>query len=90
MSSRTGYNNATANPSSGYSGIQEHSGMLHSFLEHATVLVFPLVFGLNLHWASSRLYELELLWLMALAIPLGVVGGDLVSNRSLGGGHLRF
>ena len=80
MSSRTGYNNAKAKPSSGYSGIQGHSGMLHSFLEHASVFVFPLVFGLNLHWASSRLYELELLWLMALAIPLGVVGGDLVSG----------
>jgi hypothetical protein len=80
MSSRAGNNNATANPSSGYSGIEEHSGPLHSFLEHATVLTFPVVFTLNLHWASSRLYELELLWLLALAVPLGVVGGDLVSG----------
>jgi len=68
------------NPSSGYSGIEEHSGPVHSLLEHTTLLMFPILFGLNLYWASSRLYELELLWLIALAIPLGVVGGDFVSG----------
>ncbi|HCX28389.1 MAG TPA: kua-ubiquitin conjugating enzyme hybrid localization domain protein [Blastocatellia bacterium] len=68
------------NPSSGYSGIEEHSGPWHSFLEYSTCLVFPVLFGLNVHWATARLYELELLWLVALAIPLGAVGGDLVSG----------
>ena len=68
------------NPSSGYSGVEEHSGPLHSFLEHITLLIFPVVFVLNLHWAGSRLYELELLWLVALAVPLGIVGGDFISG----------
>ena len=68
------------NPSSGYSGVEEHSGPLHSLLEHSTLLIFPVVFVLNLHWAGSRLYELELLWLVALAVPLGIVGGDFISG----------
>jgi len=76
----SGKNRGTSNHSSGYSGIQEHSGPLHSFLEHATLLIFPVVFIINLHWASVRLYELELLWLVALAIPLGILAGDLVSG----------
>ncbi len=80
MSASSGNNNATLSSSSGYSGIEEHSGPLHSFLEHATVLIFPIVLVLNLHWASSRLYKLELLWLLALAIPLGVLLGDFISG----------
>jgi hypothetical protein len=80
MSAHPVHKNVTTNSSAGYSGVVEHSGPLHSFLEHATLLMFPILFGLNLHWASSRLYELELLWLIALAIPLGIVGGDFVSG----------
>jgi hypothetical protein len=80
MSASLGNNSVTRNSSSGYSGIQEHSGPLHSFLEHATLLIFPVVFSLNILWAGSRLYELQLLWLIALAIPLGVLGGDFVSG----------
>jgi hypothetical protein len=72
--------NGQSNSASGYSGIHEQSGPVHSFLEHATLLMFPILFGLNLYWASSRLYELGLLWLIALAIPLGVVGGDFISG----------
>jgi hypothetical protein len=72
-------NNATVS-SSDYSGIEEHSGPLHSFLEYSTSLFFPVLFVLNLHWAGSRLNELDLLWLLALAIPLGILGGDLVSG----------
>ncbi len=53
---------------------------MHSFLEYSTSIVFPVLFALNLHWAGSRLYELDLLWLIALAIPLGIIGGDLVSG----------
>jgi len=71
---------SSRNQSSGYSGIEEHSGPLHSFLEHTTLLLFPIVFALNIHWAGSRLYELELLWLVALAVPLGIVGGDFISG----------
>ena len=68
------------NPSSGYSGMEENSSPLHSFLEYSTSIIFPVLFALNLHWAGSRLYELELLWLVLLAIPLGLLGGDLVSG----------
>ncbi|MDQ2974023.1 MAG: fatty acid desaturase family protein [Acidobacteriota bacterium] len=67
-------------PPPGYSGIEEHSAPLHSFLEYSTSFIFPFLFGLNLYWAGARLYELELLWLVALAIPLGVLGGDFVSG----------
>jgi hypothetical protein len=65
---------------SGYSGIEEHSAPLHAFLEHATTYIFPLLFGLNVYWASTRLYELEQHWLFVLAVPIGVLGGDLVSG----------
>jgi hypothetical protein len=80
MPASVGNKNLRPNPSSGYSGVEEHSGPLHSFLEHSTLLIFPVVFVLNLHWAGSRLYELELLWLIALAVPLGIVGGDFISG----------
>lgn len=66
--------------SSGYSGVDEHSGPVHYFLEYSTSLIFPVLFALNLYWASARLYELDLLWLLALAAPLGIVGGDFVSG----------
>lgn len=80
MSASLGNNRVTTGTSPGYSGVVEHSGPLHSFLEHATLLIFPALFGLNLYWASSRLFELQLPWLIALAIPLGVIGGDFVSG----------
>lgn len=65
---------------SGYSGIEEHSTPLHSFLEHATTYTFPVVLLLNLYWASARLYELEWLWMLAIAIPLGLVASDFVTG----------
>src|SRR6267143_1353351 len=80
MSASLANNNSAPIASSDYSGIEEHSGPLHSFLEYATSVIFPVLFVLNLYWASSRLYELDLLWLIALTVPLGVIGGDLVSG----------
>ena len=80
MSASLANNNNAPGASSDYSGITEHSGPIHSFLEYSTSLIFPVLFALNLHWAGSLLYELELLGLIALAIPLGVLGGDLVSG----------
>ena len=70
----------TRNSSSGYSGMEGHSGPLHSFLEHSTLMIFPVVFALNLHLAGSRLYERELLWLVVLAVPIGIIGGDFMSG----------
>lgn len=66
--------------SSGYSGIEEHSAPLHSFLEHATTYSFPVLFVLNLSWASARLYELQQLWMVVLAIPFGLVLSDFVTG----------
>lgn len=68
------------NQTSGYSGIEEHSTPLHSFLEHVTLYLFPVLFLMNLYWASARLYELEWLWMLALAIPLGLVLSDFVTG----------
>jgi ubiquitin-conjugating enzyme E2 variant len=80
MSASSVDKNVTMNSSAGYSGAVEHSGPLHSLLEHVTVLIFPVMLALNLYWASSRLYELKLTWLLTLAIPLGVILGDFVSG----------
>jgi TMEM189-like protein len=80
MVASLGHRNSAPSSSSDYSGIEEHSAPLHAFLEYSTSLIFPFLFGLNVHWAGSRLYESELSWLLALAIPLGVVGGDFISG----------
>jgi len=60
--------------------LSEPSAPFHSFLEHSTLLLFPALFSLNLYFGLARLYELELLWLVALGIPLGLVFGDLVTG----------
>ncbi len=65
---------------SGYSGTEERSTPFHSFLEHATTYTFPVLFLINFYWGSARLIELELLWLLALAIPLGFVWSDFVTG----------
>ncbi|MEK6282104.1 MAG: fatty acid desaturase CarF family protein [Acidobacteriota bacterium] len=63
-----------------YSGIGEHSTPLHSFLEHITLFLFPILLGLNFYFGLARLHELELLWLVALGIPLGLVSADFVTG----------
>jgi Lipid desaturase domain len=64
----------------GYSGVEEHSTPFHAFLEHSTTLLFPLVLVASLYFSLSQLHELELLWLVFLAIPISLVLGDLVSG----------
>ena len=64
----------------GYSGIPEHSTPAHAFLEHSTSILFPVLFIPNVYFSFDRLYELELLWLGALAIPLALVLGDFVGG----------
>lgn len=68
------------NTASGYSGIHEQSTPLHSFLEYSTLFLFPVVFGLTLYLGLARLYQLDILWWVLLAVPLGVIGGDLLSG----------
>jgi hypothetical protein len=67
-------------PASGYSGVHEQSSPFHSFLEHAMLLVFPLVYALTLYVALARLYQLDSIWWALLAVPVGVLGGDLLSG----------
>jgi hypothetical protein len=69
-----------SNGTSGYSGIEEQSTPLHSFLEHSTTYIFPVLLVVNFYWASARLYELEWTWMVALAIPLGLVWSDFVTG----------
>ncbi|MCA1573301.1 MAG: fatty acid desaturase family protein [Acidobacteria bacterium] len=69
-----------ASSSPGYSGIAEHSTPAHAFLEHSTSILFPVLFGTNVYFSFDRLYELKLLWLAALAIPLAFVLGDFVGG----------
>lgn len=72
------HDSATLPP--GYSGIVEHSTPAHSFLEHSTSILFPVLLVPNVYFSFDRLYDLELLWLAALAIPLALVLGDFVGG----------
>ncbi len=65
---------------SGYSGVEEHSSPFHSFLEHSNLFLFPPIFALALYFSLARLYHLDSLGWALLAIPLGIIGGDLVSG----------
>ena len=80
MSASVGNQINTRGASSGYSGVEEHSAPLHAFLEYSTCLIYPVLFGLNLHWAGTHLYTYEFVWLIVLAIPIGLVGGDFISG----------
>jgi len=64
----------------GYSGVHEQSAPFHSFLEHSALWLFPFLFGVTVYLSLARLYHLDGLWSILLAIPLGIVGGDLVSG----------
>jgi hypothetical protein len=64
----------------GYSGVHEPSGPFHSFLEHSALLMFPFLFSVTLYLSLARLYHLEVLWSVLLAIPLGIVAGDFVTG----------
>ena len=67
-------------PSPGYSGIVDHSTPAHSFLEHSSSILFPFLFIPNVYFSFDCLYELELLWLAALAIPFALVLADFVGG----------
>ena len=64
----------------GYSGMHEQSAPFHSFLEHSTLLLFPFLFLVTVYLSLARLYHLEGLWSLLVAIPLGIVAGDFVSG----------
>jgi ubiquitin-conjugating enzyme E2 variant len=64
----------------GYSGTHEQSAPFHSFLEHSTLLLFPFLFLVTVYLGLARLYHLDGLWSLLVAIPLGIVAGDFVSG----------
>ncbi|HWN10181.1 MAG TPA: fatty acid desaturase CarF family protein [Pyrinomonadaceae bacterium] len=67
-------------PRPGYSGVQEHVSTFHSFLEYSTLILFPFLFLPNFYLSFTSLYEQELVWLILLAIPVSLLGGDLISG----------
>jgi hypothetical protein len=70
----------TRNPLPGYSGIQEHSNPFHSFLEYSTLFLFPFALGLTLYLGLVRLYEIKMVWWALVAVPIALIGGDLVTG----------
>ncbi|MBC8030423.1 MAG: kua-ubiquitin conjugating enzyme hybrid localization domain protein [Pyrinomonadaceae bacterium] len=70
----------TANPRTGYSGVQKHESAFHSFLEYLMLSLFPVLFLPNLYLSLNRLYEQEMIWLVVLAIPIALLAGDFVSG----------
>jgi hypothetical protein len=70
----------SASPAPGYSGMADHSTPAHAFLEHTTSILFPVLFIPTVYFSFDRLYELDLLWLAILAIPLALVLGDFVGG----------
>ncbi len=68
------------NPRPGYSGVAEHVSTFHSVLEYATLILFPILFVPNVYLSLNRLYELEMVWLALVAVPVSLVWGDFVSG----------
>lgn len=71
-----------ANARPGYSGIEEHSAPLHSFMEHAMTILFPVMLAAVLYFSLARLFEINLLWTLLIALPVAWAVGDLVSGIS--------
>lgn len=67
-------------PRPGYSGVEEQASSFHSFLEYSTLVLFPFLFLPTFYYSFNTLYEQELVWLVLLAIPVSLLGGDLISG----------
>ncbi len=65
-----------------YSGIEEQSTPFHSFMEHAMTLLFPFLLVAILYSSHVRLIELDLSWMLLIALPIAWAMGDLVSGIS--------
>ena len=64
----------------GYSGVVERPKPLHAIMEHSMFYAFQPLLVSVFYLSTARLYELELLWLILLAVPLSMVLGDLVTG----------
>jgi ubiquitin-conjugating enzyme E2 variant len=71
---------ALASTGSGYSGIEEKSGPVHSFVEHVMTYTFPALWFVSLYLAIAKLENLGLLWTIIIAAPVAWVVADLVSG----------
>ena len=65
---------------SGYSGIEEKSGPLHSLVEHVMTYAFPVLCVANLYLALSQFDWLTLILAIAIGLPLAWVLADFVSG----------
>jgi hypothetical protein len=63
-----------------YSGLVEEPGAFHSFLEHASTYGFFLLFAAALYLSFARLAAHERLWLVVVAVSLGLIAGDFISG----------
>jgi hypothetical protein len=67
-------------PLPGYSGIPEPSTPFHSVLEHSMFFLFPVLLFLALYFGLVRLYEIKMFWWALAAVPIALIGGDLVTG----------
>lgn len=67
-------------PLPGYSGIPEPSTPFHSVLEHSMLFLFPVLLFLTLYFGLVRLYEIKMFWWALVAVPIALIGGDLVTG----------
>jgi TMEM189-like protein len=64
----------------GYSGTEEKSGPLHSFVEHVMTFAFPLLCAANFYLAVGELSWSSLLVTLVVGAPIAWVLADLVSG----------
>ncbi|MGQ0761767.1 MAG: fatty acid desaturase CarF family protein [Acidobacteriota bacterium] len=65
---------------SGYSGIEEKSGPLHSFVEHVMTYAFPVLSAANLYLALGQFDWVTLILAITIGLPLAWVLADFVSG----------
>lgn len=65
---------------SGYSGIEEKSGPLHSFVEHVMTYAFPVLCAANLYLALGVFDWVTLILAIMIGLPLAWVLADFVSG----------
>ncbi|HEX5704035.1 MAG TPA: fatty acid desaturase CarF family protein [Pyrinomonadaceae bacterium] len=64
----------------GYSGLEEKSGPLHSILEHAMTLAFPLLCAASLYLAARELGWLSIAIVLVVGVPVAWILADFVSG----------
>lgn len=64
----------------GYSGVEEKSGPIHSFVEHVMFYSFPVLCAINFYLALRGLEWPGMLLALSIAVPVAWVLADLVSG----------